>query len=315
MKIGLTMKNKLGFIDSSIVHPTGEMHQSWIVCNSVVTTWILNSLSKEISASVYFSDLAQDIWVDLQEQYQRKNCLHAYQIRRELSNLTQSQDSVTTYYAKWKTLWNELASYRPSCSCGRCTCDGVKDLNTYLQTEHVMTFLMGLNESFSQIHTQLLLMELEPSINKAFSSVIQEVEQRTIPSYQTIVSNQSTQNAALLVKNTSSNANSNQSSLSNNNKKKDRLSYTHCNIPGHTVDQCYKVHRYPPSYRSNQKSSSSKSESFSSTSTSGSSDSSSFENSSAQQRQGLLFMPQSHLAKAKLEAEISSQNHIAGSER
>lgn len=46
----------------------------------------------------------------------------------------------------------------------------------FYQTEYIMCFLMGLNESFAQLRTQLLLMEPEPSINKAFTLLPQEVE-------------------------------------------------------------------------------------------------------------------------------------------
>lgn len=89
--------------------------------------------------------------LDLQQRYQCKNRPRIFQLWLELSNLVQDQQLVTTYFAKLKTLWNELASHCPSCSCGKCSCEGVKDLNDHFQTEHVMTFLMGLNDSFAQI--------------------------------------------------------------------------------------------------------------------------------------------------------------------
>ncbi|KAL5785272.1 hypothetical protein ACOSQ2_007664 [Xanthoceras sorbifolium] len=38
--------------------------------------------------------------------------------------------------------------------------------------EYVMSFLMGLNDSFTQVKGQLLLMDPLPSINRAFSLVI-----------------------------------------------------------------------------------------------------------------------------------------------
>lgn len=72
-----------------------------------------------------------------------------------------------------KTLSNELVSYRPTCTCGKCTCGGTKDLANYFQTEHFITFLMELDKSFIQIRTQLLLIELEPTINHSFSLVVQ----------------------------------------------------------------------------------------------------------------------------------------------
>jgi hypothetical protein len=43
-------------------------------------------------------------------------------------------------------------------------------------------FLMGLNESFSHIRGQILLMDPLPAINKVFSMVVQEEHQREITS-------------------------------------------------------------------------------------------------------------------------------------
>ncbi|XP_038902375.1 uncharacterized protein LOC120089012 [Benincasa hispida] len=87
MVIGLIVKNKLGFVDGSIPRSTGDLLSSWIICDGVVTAWILNSLPKEISISINFADSARKIWVDLQERYQCKNRPRVFQLRRELSNL------------------------------------------------------------------------------------------------------------------------------------------------------------------------------------------------------------------------------------
>ena len=43
-----------------------------------------------------------------------------------------------------------------------------------------MQFLMGLNESYSQIKGQILLMEPLPTVNKAYSLLIQEERQRSV---------------------------------------------------------------------------------------------------------------------------------------
>ena len=45
------------------------------------------------------------------------------------------------------------------------------------QRESVMQFLLGLNESFTLIRAQILLMEPTPLLNKVFSLVVQEERQ------------------------------------------------------------------------------------------------------------------------------------------
>ncbi|XP_068638505.1 uncharacterized protein [Aristolochia californica] len=144
----------------------------------MVISWILNSVSKEISASVIFAASAREIWLDLRDHFQQRNGPRIFQLKRELMNLRQDKDSVSTYFTKLKTIWEELSNYRPHCSCGKCSCGGVKTLTDYHHMEYIMSFLMGLDDSFSQVRGQLLLMDPMPPINRVFSLVIQEEQQR-----------------------------------------------------------------------------------------------------------------------------------------
>ncbi|KAL5565554.1 hypothetical protein UlMin_028718 [Ulmus minor] len=169
-------------------------------------------------------------------------------------NLRQDQNSVSIYFTKLKTIWEELSNYRPNCSCGKFSCGGVKHLNEHHQMEHIMSFLMGLDDSFSQVHGQLLLMDPMPPINRVFSLIVQEEQQRkTNPSSD---SNKSTGTMAFAVKTEAvktSGSNSQRFQNSNfnasKNQKRDRPYCTHCKILGHTMDRCYKIHGYPPGYK------------------------------------------------------------------
>lgn len=55
-------------------------------------------------------------------------------------------------------------------------------LESYHQMDYVLVFLMGLNESFSQVRSQILLIDPLPSISKVFSMNIQDERQRQIVS-------------------------------------------------------------------------------------------------------------------------------------
>lgn len=59
MTIALSVKNKLGFINGSLLKPDGNdlnLLNSFRNSNMVIS-WILNSVSKEISASIVFSPI------------------------------------------------------------------------------------------------------------------------------------------------------------------------------------------------------------------------------------------------------------------
>ena len=76
MMIALSVKNKLGFIDGSISKPAGNdpnLLSSWIRNNNIVISWILNSISKDISASIIFSESAFEIWLDLKDCFYQSN--------------------------------------------------------------------------------------------------------------------------------------------------------------------------------------------------------------------------------------------------
>ena len=137
----------------------------------------MNSVSREISASIIFSESAAEIWIDLKDRFQQSNGPRVFQLRRELINLSQYQNSVSVYFTKLKALWEELNNYRRGCSCGKCTCGGVKELAAHYQMEYVMSFLTGLNDSFSQVRGQILLMDPLPHIEKVFSLISQEERQ------------------------------------------------------------------------------------------------------------------------------------------
>ena len=67
-------------------------------------------------------------------------------------------------------MWDELASYNTA------THGAQQD------QQKLMQFFMGLNESYSSIRRQILLMNPLPSVRQAYSSVSQEEKQRLLTS-------------------------------------------------------------------------------------------------------------------------------------
>uniref|UniRef100_A0A2N9EQR6 Integrase catalytic domain-containing protein n=1 Tax=Fagus sylvatica TaxID=28930 RepID=A0A2N9EQR6_FAGSY len=97
MAMGLTIKNKLGFVDGSIEPPkegiNSPLYSLWSRCNTVVITWILNCVSKEIHATMLYKPTAREIWTILRERFSQSNGPQMFQVEQAIGSLTQSQST------------------------------------------------------------------------------------------------------------------------------------------------------------------------------------------------------------------------------
>ncbi|KAL2226756.1 UNVERIFIED_CONTAM: RNA-directed DNA polymerase [Sesamum indicum] len=90
IKRALRAKMKLGFIDetSEKPHPTDPFFEQWIRVDSMVTTWILNSISKNIVEAFMCTKSSRNLWVDLEQRYRECNGPQLYQIQREICSMS-----------------------------------------------------------------------------------------------------------------------------------------------------------------------------------------------------------------------------------
>ena len=109
---------------------------------------------------------------------------------------------------------------------------------------------MGLNESFTAVRGQILLMDPMPPINKGFSLIRQEERQRSIGSLNGSLNTPFVESTALMCKSEGPKYGGNKQSIGH---KKERPMCTHCGLLGHTVDKCYKLHGFPPGYKARGK--------------------------------------------------------------
>ncbi|XP_020229506.1 uncharacterized protein LOC109810454 [Cajanus cajan] len=239
MLVALSVKNKISFVDSSLPKPTIDdpTYAMWIRGNNVVISWLYNFVSNEIITNILFVNTAKEIWDDLKSRFSRKNGPRIFQLKRQLMSLQQGINDVSTI----KSIWEELSGYKPSFPR---TCGGLQHLQFYNELEYVMSFLMGLNDSFSPIHGQILLSDPLPLIGNALSLVLQEETQREIDTVVTCTPFINSDNMAFLVNS------STKSSTTDHNKinRKERPKCAYCGILGHTKDKCYKLVGYPPNY-------------------------------------------------------------------
>ncbi|KAF7842353.1 cannabidiolic acid synthase-like 1 [Senna tora] len=101
VKIALEAKDKLEFVDGTIKLPLDATEfKKWKKNDSMVKSWLTNSLSKEIAESFTYCNTSKMLWDEIQERYSASNGPKFYQIQRELVSQMQGNEIVTGYYVK-----------------------------------------------------------------------------------------------------------------------------------------------------------------------------------------------------------------------
>ncbi|KAL0407843.1 UNVERIFIED_CONTAM: Retrovirus-related Pol polyprotein from transposon RE2 [Sesamum radiatum] len=163
--VSLGTKMKLGFIGGTFPRPAlGSIHfEQWRRVDLMVTSWIWNSMSKDIVESFKFCATSLELWLAIQARYGRSNGPMIYQLQREISSISQCNLSLTEYLTKVTKLWNEINCLAPM-----------------PKSAQVMQFLMGLHDSFNNERSQILMLDPLPDIEKAFSMVCTVEKQRAV---------------------------------------------------------------------------------------------------------------------------------------
>ena len=113
-------ENEAGiYIYGSLVRPAevSEEFKKWNRIHSMLTTWILNSISKDIVEAFMYVSSTRDLWMELEARYGESNGPSIYQLQRLIRFIVQGNKSMTNYYTKLKKLWDKLACLAPTPGC------------------------------------------------------------------------------------------------------------------------------------------------------------------------------------------------------
>ncbi|XP_070032695.1 uncharacterized protein [Nicotiana tomentosiformis] len=144
MRIALLRRNKLGIVDGS---------------------------------GIAYATIAQKVWTNLQERFDKVNDTRCYNLHKEIATLSQGTSSISVYYSRLMDFWDESESGIPTPDCD---CVKTKEFIVHLLKQKVYQFLMGLNDSYLQAHSQILMMKPLPSVNQAYAMLMSDESQRVI---------------------------------------------------------------------------------------------------------------------------------------
>nr|KAJ0190415.1 hypothetical protein LSAT_V11C800399240 [Lactuca sativa] len=148
MTFALSAKNKLGSVNGTIEKPAENSNQ-FEIWNRV------NSMC-----------------------YEQANGALIYQIQKKLFSITQGSEDFSSYFTKMKKIWDELNMIQ---DVSLCTCGSTAKIKKYVEEQRLIQLLMGLNESYKSICSQILMMNPLPSIDTRQGSTVQNVIDSSTP--------------------------------------------------------------------------------------------------------------------------------------
>jgi len=125
--------------------------------------------------------------------------------------------TLSVYFTKLKALWDELEAYRTP-----FTYNQHQIHIDQREEDKLMQLLMGHNESYKTVRSNILMMTPLPNVRQAYSLLVQEEMQRQVTS-------EPTENFSI--------ASAVQKKTTYSKLAKDK-SCEHCNKSGHTIDEC-----------------------------------------------------------------------------
>ncbi|TXG53747.1 hypothetical protein EZV62_019003 [Acer yangbiense] len=143
--------------------------EAWDEADSMVMSWLWNSMTPEISDTCMFLSTARDIWESIRQTYFRvKDAAQVYEIKTKTTSTKQGNSYVTEYANALQNLWQELDHYR--CIAMKCS-DDAATLKQVIEQDRGYDFLAGLNVEFDQVRIQILGKDMLPSLNAVISMV------------------------------------------------------------------------------------------------------------------------------------------------
>ena len=101
MRMALDAKSKLGFVDGTItasmaITPLEKI--AWSKNNSMIFSWILNSVSSHISGSVIYKNTAMEVWNSLKNRFLQANGPRISQLQKQISTIMQEDTTMTSFF-------------------------------------------------------------------------------------------------------------------------------------------------------------------------------------------------------------------------
>ncbi|XP_071738898.1 uncharacterized protein [Rutidosis leptorrhynchoides] len=154
MRLALSTKNKVGFIDATCIKNTED--------------------ADLYSGQIYYT-VASVVWNELKDTYDKVDGSNIFNIHMKINSLKQNGASVSDYYHNLNSLWKQ---YDEMVKLPACTCAAANVAQEQTKILRLNQFLMGLDDEFMQIRSNILLRDPIPGAKTAFAVISREESHR-----------------------------------------------------------------------------------------------------------------------------------------
>ncbi|XP_027773349.1 uncharacterized protein LOC107022240 [Solanum pennellii] len=191
---------------------------------------------------------------DLKERFDTENGPRVFQLHREIATQALGTSSISSYFTKLKDMLVEFDSLVP---CPGSICPESRKYDEHYQYQRLLQILTGLNKTYSQARSQILMMIPIPNINKAYAMLVSEESQRNSGKVGdnadgiSLFSSNGPQQGFLGLGSSGKSAPTRSSGplgpygRGNYKGKNGHLFCDYCKWKGHTRETCYKLQGFP----------------------------------------------------------------------
>lgn len=242
VELFITGRGKEDFLSETTEIPkeTDEKFNTWEAENSMIMSWLLSSMTPEISNTFMVYPTAAAIRKATKEMYAKTdNISELYELEAKLKDIKQGDQTVSQFFSGLSQVWQQidtLESYKWGCTADSQLYRKIKE------TKRLFGFLSGLHKDYDAVRGRILSTKPLPTMNSAFSDVRQEESRIKVMMGPSLVS---TESSALKTQESSDNKDmgmfvkkTGSKSGQNEGKSSYKKFCRYCHREGNLVEEC-----------------------------------------------------------------------------
>nr|GFA46103.1 ribonuclease H-like domain-containing protein [Tanacetum cinerariifolium] len=120
----------------------------------------------DLFAGAIYAKAAFEMWNDLKETYDKVDGSVVFNLNKSINSLNQNGSTLAEYYNNLNSLWRQ---FEVMINLPPCTREATKHFEKHNQLIKLMQFLMGLDESYLEIRSNIITKEPLPLVKVAIT--------------------------------------------------------------------------------------------------------------------------------------------------